>query len=64
MPDKQEPMTIKRDEVCVKPHSYQPTKAELEEPIDIRQSDGSRPTFRQFVDKVLRPVKIIEDPEA
>ena len=65
MTDKpREPMKIERDTVRVKPHTYQPTKAEAEAEIDIRNPDGSSPTFRQFVSRVLRPINMIEDPDA
>lgn len=47
-----------------KPYSYQPTKADQEAPIDIRRSDGSRPTAEELADAVLCPVKIVEDSKA
>ncbi len=50
--------------VRVKPHSYQPSKAELEEPIIPRKPDGSRPTVDEVVDAVLRPVRVVEDENA
>lgn len=53
-----------RPKVRVKPHSYQPTKAEMEAPIDIRKADGIRPTVDELVDAVLAPVEIVEDTEA
>jgi len=53
-----------RPTVRVKPHSYQPTKAELEEPFVIRKPDGSIPTPGELVRGALRPVNVIEDPEA
>lgn len=37
-------MTEERRTVRMKPHSYQPSKAELEEDMSIRRADGSRPT--------------------
>ena len=55
----EEPRTVR-----VKPHSYQPSKAEREAPIDIRKPDGTRPTPEELADAVLRPVRIIEDPDA
>ena len=65
MTDEQpERVEIKRRTVRVRPHRYQPTKAELEESIDIRKPDGTRPTVDELVDAVLAPVEIIEDPEA
>lgn len=47
-----------RPEVRVKPHSYQPSKAELEADVSIDA------TPEQLARAVLRPVKIVEDPEA
>ena len=53
-----------RPTVRVKPHSYQPSKAELEEPFVIRKPDGSIPTPAELVRAALRPVNVIEDPDA
>ena len=50
--------------VRVKPHSFQPRKAELEAPIDIRKPDGTAPTPDELAEAVLRPVRIVEDSEA
>jgi len=50
--------------VRVKPRSYQPTKAELEAPMAIRNPDGSCPTMDEFMAAVFRPMKVVEDPEA
>ena len=44
--------------VRLKPNTYQPRKAELEEPVKIEA------TPEQLARAVLRPVKIIEDPDA
>ena len=44
--------------VRVKPHSYQPSKAELEQPVKIDA------TPEQLARAVLRPVKIIGDSDA
>lgn len=55
---------IVRRIVRVKPHTYQPSKAELEEPIILRKPDGSLPTVDEVVDAVLSPVEIVEDAEA
>ncbi len=57
-------MTVERREARVKPHSYQPSKAEREEPFVIRNPDGSMPTPEEFARAALRPVKVVEDPEA
>ena len=50
--------------VRVKPQTYQPSKAELEESIILRKPDGSRPTVDEVLDAVLRPVRIVEDENA
>ncbi len=50
--------------VKLKPRDYQPRKAELEEPVILRNPDGSRATVDDIVEAVLRPVKIVEDPDA
>lgn len=53
-----------RQKVRVKPHSYQPSRADMDDPIIIRNPDGSVPTESEFVSRVLRPMKIEEDPDA
>ncbi|MDE0390395.1 MAG: hypothetical protein OXI75_16975 [Rhodospirillales bacterium] len=50
--------------VRVKPFSYQPSKAELEEPVILRKPDGTAPTVDEVVSAVFRPVKVVEDPDA
>lgn len=57
-------MTDDRPTVRVKPHSYQPSKAELEEPVVIRKADGSVPTPEELARAALRPMNVVEDPEA
>ena len=57
-------MTDDKPTVRMKPHTYQPSKAELEEPVVIRMPDGSIPTPEELARVALRPMKIIEDPEA
>ncbi len=57
-------MPIERRQVRVKPHSYQPTKNELEKPFVIHKEDGTLPTPEELARTTLAPVKIIEDPEA
>ena len=47
-----------RPTVRVKPHSYQPSKAELDEPIRIDA------TPQQIAKAVVTPVRIVEDPDA
>ena len=51
------PLTAPR-EVRVKPHSYQPSKAEKDGPVKIEA------TPEQLARAVLRPVRIVEDPNA
>ena len=58
MPKPQIKPTIK-----VKPHSYQPGKAELEENITVRKSDGSLPTPRELVRAALRPMNVVDNPQ-
>ena len=49
---------IERREVRVKPSRYQPSKAELEEPVRIDATPD------ELAAAVLRPVRMIEDPDA
>ena len=44
--------------VRVKPHSYQPSKAELEEPIRVDA------TPQQLAKAVVTPVRVLEDLDA
>ena len=44
--------------VRVKPHSYQPNKAELEAPVNIDATPD------QLARAVLRPVRIVHDSDA
>ena len=53
-----------RPTIRVKPYSYQPSKAELEEPVVLRNPDGSQPTFEEVTRAIVTPVRIIEDPDA
>ncbi len=53
-----------RPTVRVKPHSRQPTKAEMEETIEQHKPDGSRWTPEEAARALLRPVNVVEDPEA
>ncbi len=59
-----EPVKIDPRPVRVKPHTYQPSKAELEAPIDIRRPDGTRPTPDALAAAVLAPVHVVQDSEA
>ena len=45
-------------EVQVKPRRYQPSKAELEEPVRIEATPD------ELAAAVLQPVRVIEDPGA
>ncbi len=57
-------MTNERRTVRVKPHSYQPKKAEMEETIEQHKPDDSRWTPEEAARALLRPVNVIEDPDA
>lgn len=57
-------MTIERRKVRVEPHTHQPTKAELEEPVVIRKADGTMPTPEEFARVALSQVRLVEDPDA
>ena len=59
-----DPQAIKRRTVRVRPHSYQPSKAEREEPMVLRNPDGSRPTVDELVEAAFGPVEVVEDSEA
>ena len=59
-----EPSVIERRDVRVKPHAYQPSKAELEEPVVIRKSDGTVPAPEELACVALRPMNIVEDSKA
>ena len=50
-------------EVRVKPMSYRPTKADMDEPVTVRKADGS-PASPEELARSLGPVKLVEDPEA
>ncbi len=56
--ESREPHPIERRTVRVKPHVYQPSKAELEEPVRIDATPD------ELAAAVLRPVRMIEDPDA
>lgn len=53
-----------RPTVTVKPHSYQPSKDELEADMTLRHADGSRWTPEEAARALLQPVNVVEDPEA
>lgn len=48
----------------VKPQNQQPTKAEMEETVGQRKPDGSRRTPEEAARALLRPVNVVDDPEA
>ena len=53
MPEQSKPPTVR-----VKPHSYQPSKAEREAPIRINATPD------QIAKAAVSPVNIVEDPDA
>ena len=53
-----------RRHVIIKPSSYQSSKAEPEDSIDIRKPDGSRPTPEELAAVLLQPVKVGETNDA
>ena len=55
---KPKPSQPNRPTVRVKPHSYQPSKAEREDPIRIDATPD------QIAKAAVTPVRIIEDPDA
>ena len=61
---KKEPPLTEKPEIRVKPHSYQPSKAELDEVFDVRNADGSMPLPEDVARRVFRPMKIVEDSDA
>ncbi|MXY32705.1 MAG: hypothetical protein F4186_14015 [Boseongicola sp. SB0676_bin_33] len=56
--------TKPKPELRIKPNTYKPTKAELEEMFVLRKPDGSVPTPEEVIQAVLRPVKVVVDPDA
>lgn len=44
--------------------TYQPKKAELEEPFVIRKADGTMPTPEEVARVAVGQVKVVEGPEA
>ncbi len=54
-----------RQEVRLKSNRYQPTKAEIEEVFTPpRKADGTEYTVGEAVRTLMRPVRVVEDPEA
>lgn len=47
--------------VRLKRTSYTPTKAELDEPIILRNADGSRATPEDAARAILRDVRVVHD---
>lgn len=57
--------TSTRPVVRVKPNSYQPRKADLEEVFTApRKRDGTAFTIDEAAAALLRPVTVVEDTEA
>lgn len=56
-------MTVRRT-VRVKPHNYQPSKAELEKIIPQHKADGTRWAPEEVARALLQPVNVVKDPEA
>ena len=57
--------TSERPAVRVKPKSYQPSKAEIEDVFAApRRPDGSAFTIDEAARALLRPVKVVEDAKA
>ncbi len=54
-------MTEKKQKpiVEVKPHSYQPSRAEMEEVIDFKNPDGSKPSPEELATYLLNPVTVV-----
>ncbi len=58
-------MPIELPEVRVKPNRYQPSKAEVEEVFEPpRKADGSPYTVNEAIRTLMKPVTVVEDPEA
>ena len=38
--------------------AYQPSKAEMEKPIDVRKADGSMPSPEELTQAALRPINL------
>ena len=56
--EQKEPVEIVRGTVRVKPHRYQPSKAELEEDISIDATPD------ELAHAILQPVRIVHDPDS
>lgn len=57
-------MKTERREVRMKPKTYQLRKAELDEGMSIRRTDGSRPAPVEVARVALGQAKVVEDPGA
>ncbi len=53
-----------RPTVRLKPHTYQPSKAEMQETIPQHKPDGTRWTPEEVAKALLWPVNVVKDPEA
>ena len=52
-----------RPTVRLKPASYQPSNAELDEPIILQNPDGSPPTPEDVARAIVRPVRVVRASE-
>ena len=53
-----------RPTVRVKPNRYQPTKAEMNEPVVLRKPDGSVPTPEEVIRAAFQPARVVVDSDA
>lgn len=53
-----------KPEVRVKSSRYQPSKIELDEPVEIRKADGTVPTPEELARSALRPMRVLTDADA
>ncbi len=60
----QKPKRLGQTKVRVKPHSHQPSKAEIDKVVIIHKKDGTVPTPEELARAALRPMKVIEDSDA
>lgn len=58
MGSERDPRAAERPVVRVKPRSYQPTRAEMEEAVKIDA------TPEEAVRRIFRQVRVVEDPDA
>ena len=53
-----------RPTVRLKPSTYQPRKAELEEPIPRHKADGTRWAPEEVARALFQQVNVVKDPDA